>query len=81
VKQNKGMSSGVLIFEGMTVDISPGDLTISVSEDGETASKLILSSAYNVIPLWLCAAFDHLKKSKEASENISVNWSENIDEQ
>ena len=75
------MSNGVLIFKGMKVGVLPGDLTISVNEDGEESSKLILSTAYNVIPLWLRAAHDHLKQSKVASENISENWSEDTDQQ
>ena len=75
------MPSGVLIFKGMKVGVLPGDFTISVNENGETNSKLILSTAYNVVPLWLRAAHDHLKQSKAVSEEISINWSEDTDEQ
>ena len=75
------MSNGVLIFKGMKVGVLPGDLTISLNEDGEKESKLILSTAYNVIPLWLRAAHDHLKQSKIASESISKNWCEDADQQ
>lgn len=75
------MTNGVLIFKGMKVGILPGDFTISINEDGETDSKLILSTAYNVVPLWLRAAHDHLRQSKAASEAISAKWSEDTDEQ
>lgn len=75
------MPTGVLIFKGMKVGVLPGDFTISVNENGETDSKLVLSTAYNVLPLWLRAAYDHSKQSKIASENIASNWSEDVDEQ
>lgn len=75
------MTNGILVFKGMKVGILPGDFTITVNEDGETQSKLTLSTAYNVIPLWIRAAHDHLKQSKIASKNISEKWSEDADEQ
>lgn len=75
------MSNGVLIFKGMKVGVLPGDFTISINENGEEESKLILSTSYNVIPLWLRAAHDHLKQSKVASESISTNWGEDTDVQ
>lgn len=75
------MSGGVLIFKGMKVGVLPGDFTISLNEAGEQESKLILSTAYNVIPLWLKAANDHLKQSKIASESISENWSKDTEQQ
>ena len=65
----------------MTVGVLPGDLTLTINEDGEKVPKLVLSSAYNVIPLWLCAAYEHLRKSKEASELITTDWNEDTDHQ
>lgn len=59
----------------------PGDFTISVNENGEADSKLVLSTAYNVIPLWLRAAHDHSKQSKISSDKIASNWSDDADEQ
>jgi hypothetical protein len=73
--------TGVLIFKGMKVGVLPGDFTISVNENGETDSKLVLSTAYNVIPIWLRAAHDHSKQSKIASENIAAKWGDDTDEQ
>lgn len=64
------MSSGVLIFQGMTVGILPGDLEISVDEAGALNSKLIISTAYNVIPIWLYIANTHFINAREASESL-----------
>lgn len=75
------MATGVLIFEGMTVGILPGDFVISTDEAGAVQSKLTLSTAYNVIPIWLRIASDNLASAKIASENIEKNWSENTDHQ
>jgi hypothetical protein len=72
---------GVLIFKGMSVGILPGDFVISMDESGQSASKLILSTAYNVIPLWLRIARDSLKDAKRASEDIASNWDDNADHQ
>ena len=73
------MVRGVLIFKGMRVGVLPGDFSISVDDNGEHDSKLILSTAYNVIPIWLKIAHDSLKQSKSASEAISEKWNENTD--
>jgi hypothetical protein len=73
------MASGVLVFEGMTVGFLPGDLTISVDESGATSSKAILSSAYNVLPIWLRIASDQLRTAKQASEAVATRWDENED--
>ncbi|AFL75845.1 hypothetical protein [Thiocystis violascens] len=70
---------GVLIFKGMTVGILPGDCVISLAESGASESKLILSTAYNVIPLWLRIARDSLNDAKVACDNIAQNWSDNAD--
>ncbi len=75
------MANGVLIFKGMAVGILPGDFTISINENGENESKLVLSTAYNVVPIWLKIAHDSLKRSKIASENIATTWDENADHQ
>lgn len=58
----------------MKVGILPGDLTLSVSESGETNANAILSTAYNVLPLWLRIARDALLQAKTASDAISTNW-------
>jgi len=47
------MTKGVLVFEGMKVGVLPGDLTVELDESGATSAKLVLSTAYNVLPLWL----------------------------
>ena len=74
---------GVLIFKGMRVGILPGDFTINLNEnreDGER-SKLILSTAYNVLPIWIKIAQDNLREAKNASDAIASKWSENTEEQ
>lgn len=72
---------GVLIFKGMSVGILPGDCVISLDEAGQLASRLILSTAYNVIPLWLRIARDRLNEAKRASEDIASNWDDDPDHQ
>ena len=71
------MSIGVLIFKGMTVGVLPGDLVLSVSESGSTDSRLVLSTAYNVLPLWLRIAHDALAHARSASQAIASNWGDN----
>lgn len=71
----------VLIFRGMTVGILPGDCVISFAESGGLESKLILSTAYNVIPLWLRIARDSLNDAKAACDSIAQNWTDNADSQ
>ena len=65
---------GILIFEGMKVGVLPGDFTVEVNSSGSIDSKLILSTAYNVLPIWLRIAKNQLLKAKQASEAISINW-------
>jgi len=72
---------GVLIFKGMTVGILPGDFSISMDESGGTSSRLILSTAYNVIPLWLKIARDSLNTAKLASDNIAQKWNDDPESQ
>ena len=72
---------GVLIFKGMSIGILPGDFEISLNDSGQSASKLVLSTAYNVIPLWLKIAKDRLNDAKCASEDIASNWSSDADHQ
>jgi len=73
--------SGVLIFQGMKVGFLAGDLTISLNENGDISAKAILSTAYNVVPVWLKIAHDNLKAAKKVSETIATQWSENAEEQ
>jgi len=71
------MTSGVLVFKGMTVGFLPGDLAISVDESGSINSKAILSSAYNVLPIWLRIAHDQLVQAKQASDAVATRWAAN----
>ncbi len=71
------MSNGILIFKGMKVGILAGDLVISCNENADQNSKLILSTAYNVIPVWLRIAADSCKHAKIASNQIVEKWNEN----
>jgi hypothetical protein len=68
------MSQGVLIFEDMKVGVLPGDLTVEIDESGAPNAKLILSTAYNVLPLWLRVANDQLSHAKRAAESLTENW-------
>ncbi len=71
------MTNGVLVFEGMKVGVLPGDLKIEVDESGSVNSTLILSTAYNVLPIWLRIASDQLHRAKNASEGIASGWTTN----
>ena len=75
------MSSGVLIFEGMTVGILPGDFEISIDDSGGMNSKLILSTSYNVIPIWLSIANNHFISARTASETLKSQWNEDAQNQ
>jgi len=74
-------NSGVLIFEGMTVGFCPGDLTISIDEEGKPQSSAILSTSYNVLPLWLRVAHDNVALAKAAYETIADQWNDVPDNQ
>ncbi len=65
---------GVLVFEGMKVGFLPGDFEISLDKSGNTKSHAILSTAYNVIPIWLRVARDNLNQSKTAADDIEKKW-------
>ena len=69
------MTTGVLIFEGMKVGVLPGDFTVQVDENGSVNANLVLSTAYNVLPIWIRAANDHLLEARKASEAVRNAWS------
>ena len=73
------MAEGVLVFEGMKVGVLPGDLTIDVDESGSINSRLILSTAFNVLPIWLRIANDQLLEAKGACDEIKAQWGSNDD--
>ena len=75
------MSSGVLIFQGMTVGVLQGDFQISVDDAGGVNSKLILSTSYNVIPIWLHIANNHFISARAASEALKNQWNEDAEKQ
>jgi hypothetical protein len=67
---------GVLIFEGMKVGVLDGDFSIGIDETGKLQSKFILSTSYNVLPIWLRIAYENIKLSYEANNKIKSDWSE-----
>ncbi len=67
----------VLIFEGMKVGILDGDFTIQVNESGQPFSNLVLSTSYNVLPIWLRIAHNNIVLAHEANKNVKNNWDEN----
>ena len=69
---------GILIFEGMKVGVQDGDFTITVDERGSLDSRLILSTSYNVLPLWLKVAQENLQLSRKASKEISEQWCDDV---
>lgn len=72
---------GVLIFEGMKVGILQRDFTVEVDDTGQVNPKLILSTSYNVLPLWIQIAYDNIKLSYEASQNIKEKWNDKVENQ
>ena len=78
---NRGEIMGVLIFEGMKVGILDGDFTIGIEETGNLNSNLILSTSYNMLPVWLRIAHENINLSGEAKKNIKENWDEDASNQ
>jgi hypothetical protein len=70
------VSKGILIFKGMKVGFLPGDLSFKFTENGKFNPKAVLSTAYNVVPIWVKSAHDSLRQANLASQEISQNWSE-----
>jgi len=75
------VNTGVLIFQGMKVGVLPDDFTVSIDESGGINSKLVLSTAYNVLPIWIRIARDNLVEAKKASEDVAKRWGEDEEEQ
>lgn len=73
--------SGILVFKGMKVGFLEGDFTIGVTEEGQLESKAILSTSYNVLPLWLRIARDNVNIAKTAFDAISSHWHSDPDAQ
>lgn len=58
----------------MKVGVLPGDLKIALDKAGVMESQLILSTAYNVLPIWLRIADDQLKQAKVANDALTGDW-------
>lgn len=67
---------GILLFKGMKCGILDGDFSISTDDHGNFQSKCILSTSYNVIPVWLRIAYDNVCLARSASEKIQNEWCE-----
>jgi len=67
---------GVLLFKGMKCGFLEGDFSLFIDDDGKLQSKCILSTSYNVIPVWLRIAYDNLCLARTASEKIQKEWCE-----
>lgn len=66
---------GVILFRGMQCGFLEGDFTITAMPDGSIESKAILSTAYNVLPIWLRIASDNLKQAKRSHKKLLAEWS------
>lgn len=71
----------MLIFKGMSVGLLEGDLSTSFDEHGELQYKAILSTSYNVLPIWLRIAHDNMELARVAFEAIANGWDEDPDNQ
>jgi hypothetical protein len=65
----------------MRVGFLEGDLSIGFDEHGELQTKAILSSSYNVLPIWLRIAHDNMELARIAFEAIANGWDEDPDNQ
>lgn len=72
---------GVLIFKGMSVGILEGDLSIGCDDDGEFQGEVVLSTSYDVLPIWLRIAHENVEHAKIAFEAIADRWDEDPDNQ
>ena len=70
------MTSGILIFEDMQAGILPGDISLECKNSQSISPDIILSTAYNVLPIWIRIAHDNLGQAKQASLTISKEWPE-----
>lgn len=71
----------VLIFKGMKVGIQEGDFQISVEKDGGISSRVILSTSYSTIPMWMKIAKDSCEEAKARSRVISEAWPSDEEDQ
>ncbi len=71
--------NGALIFAGMQVGVAPGDLALDSL--GGSEGRLILSTAYNVMPIWLHVANRELIDAHTASVPIGAQWSDDAEVQ
>ena len=69
------MTTGVVVFRGMKVGVLPGDFQIRIDESGALDTTLIVSTAYNVLPIWLRIASDQLQVAYRANEALRQQWS------
>lgn len=81
MKGTERAKMSVLIFEGMKVGVLDGDATISVDEAGNPKAEIIISTSYNVVPLWLKTAYQNIELAHKASKKIASDWGENEDKQ
>ena len=66
-------NSGVIVFEGMRVGFLPGDLVLSTDP---SKNQAILSTSYNVIPIWLKIAKDNVLSAQNANSRLNEQWQE-----
>lgn len=78
---SNNMSIGPVIFKGMKIGVLPDDLSFVLDADQDESRHLIISTSYNVIPIWIKAAHEHMKLSYKANENLLKNWNEDPDNQ
>lgn len=72
---------GVLIFKGMKCGFLEGDLTLSIDDNGQVQSKAVLSTSYDILPIWLKIARDNLDLAAKAHNAIVTKWDEDSENQ
>jgi hypothetical protein len=73
--------AGVFISRGMAVAVPAGGLTISIGDDGNFTSSLILHVGFDVCPTWTELALRHLEDAKTKRAAREAAWAGTIEEQ
>jgi len=68
---------GILITKGVTTGFRPGDLCITVDQEGNEVFKADVSLHYDVVGTWMRVAFDSYRAAKAAWKSAEVIIKEN----
>lgn len=75
------LTNGVLVFKGMKLGFLPADFSIKLTGEGGLSSRAVLSTSYNVIALWLRAAYDNNEQALKANSSLIEKWNDSAERQ